>query len=218
MEDRFGVSIKGILEHNGKLLLRKNERHEYELLGGRLEKGDSSAQQRLITEFIEESGIGIEVLEHREPWLYEIGLKNIIIVPFVCNALNVPDTLVDEDGGTLHWVSAAEAAASFMPQGYKDTITGHIPHKSYSIPAKSFFKIIPNYVERDYYVKVCVKDKENDLLFTSLPHFHSPRDFIYGCLGEKYKDVQLVSEPIGIDYECDTIILNYRVLDRISSK
>ena len=43
MTDQFAISVKGILEVNGKLLLRKNERLEYELLGGRLEKGDPSA-------------------------------------------------------------------------------------------------------------------------------------------------------------------------------
>lgn len=209
MGDRFGISIKGVLEYNGNVLLRKNERHEFELLGGRLEKGDPSAEYRLVTEFGEESGIGIEVLEHREPWLYEIGLKNIIIVPFICKALSIPETLVDEDGGTLHWMSADEAFTAFMPQGYKDTLVGNIPHKSYSIPAKSFFKIIPNYVERDYYVKVLVKEDGAELLHMSLPHFHSPRDFIYGQLGEKYKDVSLQSEPINIDYENDTITLNY---------
>lgn len=28
--DRFGVSVKGVLEVDGKYLLRKNERREYE--------------------------------------------------------------------------------------------------------------------------------------------------------------------------------------------
>ena len=209
--DRFGVSIKGVLNVDGNFLLRKNERKEFELLGGRLEKGDLSAESRLVTEFDEESGIKVDVLKHREPWLYEIGLKNIIIVPYICKAISVPETLVDEDGGTLHWVNEVQAITSFMPQGYKDTITGSIPHKSYSIPAKFFFKIIPNYVERDYFVKICVKEGPDELLNLPLPHFHSPRDFIFGNLGEKYKDAQLVSEPISIDYEHDTISLNYLV-------
>ena len=117
--DRFSVSVKGVLEANGKLLLRKNQRNEYELLGGHLEKEDPTAEQRLITEFAEESGIQIEVLEHREPWLYEVGSKNIIIVPFTCRALRIPEVLRDEDGGTLHWLSAEEAAACFMPQDIK---------------------------------------------------------------------------------------------------
>jgi hypothetical protein len=209
--DRFGVSIKGVIEVDGKILLRKNERCEYELLGGRLEKGDASAESRLITEFVEESGIKIEVLENREPWLYEIGLKNIIIVPFVCKALSIPDVLVDEDGGTLHWIYKNELNAVFMPQGYKDTISGDVPHKSYSIPAKSFFKIIPGYVERDYYIDVCVMEENTELLHLPLPHFHSPRDFIFTQLGEKYKDAKLIAEPIGINYGEDKIVLNYKI-------
>lgn len=209
--DRFGVSIKGVIEVDGKLLLRKNERCEYELLGGRLEKGDDSAEFRLITEFKEESGIKVEILGFKEPWLYEIGLKNIIIVPFMCKALSIPEILIDEDGGTLHWVDKNEAETVFMPQGYKDTILGKIPHKSYSIPAKSFFKIIPNYVERDYYVEVNVKEQDIVVLQMPLPHFHSPRDFIFTQLGEKYKNANLAAEPIGIDYENDKVVLNYKI-------
>lgn len=209
--NRFGVSIKGVLEYNRKLLLRKNERMEYELLGGRLEKGDSSAENRLIAEFEEESGVKVEIIKHLEPWLYEIGLKNIIIVPFSCNALFIPNEMVDEDGGTLHWLDQEDISVAFMPQGYKDTILGAIPHKSYSIPAKSFFKIIPNYVERDYFVEICVHEHNEELLCLPLPHFHSPRDFIYGHLGEKYKNAKLYSNPINIDYEYDKITLNYTV-------
>jgi len=210
--DRFSVSVKGVLEVGDKFLLRKNERCEYELLGGRLDKGDLTAEHRLITEFDEESGIRVEVLEHREPWLYEIGLKNIMIIPFVCNALSIPEMMVDEDGGTLHWLTISEALAAFMPQGYKDTISGIVPHKSYSIPAKFFFKIIPNYIERDYYIEVCVRNSGAELLRLSLRHFHSPRDFIISHMGEEYKDAKLVSEPISIDYNRDTITLNYKVV------
>jgi len=209
--DRFGVSVKGVLEIDGKLLLRKNERREYELLGGRLDKGDPSAEHRLITEFREESGIKIEASQHREPWLYEIGLKNIIIVPYICKGLSIPEVMVDEDGGTLHWLTLNEAASAFMPQGYKDTIIGNIPHKSYSIPANFFFKVIPGYVERDYYIEIRVKEKNNEMLCMPLLHFHSPRDFIISHLDEKYKQAQLFAEPVSIDYERDTVVLNYTI-------
>ena len=40
--NRFSVSVKGVLEVNGKYLLRKNQRLEYELLGGHLEREDST--------------------------------------------------------------------------------------------------------------------------------------------------------------------------------
>lgn len=215
--DRFGVSVKGVLEINGKFLLRKNERNEYELLGGRLEKGDVSVEHRVITEFAEESGIKAEAICHREPWLYEIGTKNIIIVPLVCKATFVPDTLVDEDGGTLHWIDQSEIKSIFMPQGYKDTINNEIPHKSYSIPAKFFFKIIPNYVERDYYVNIAVKENNRTILSVPLPHFYSPRDYIYAKLGEEYKDAKMESFPVDIDYDNDAITLNYVISDKGNS-
>lgn len=207
--DRFSVSVKGVLELGGQYLLRKNERTEYELLGGRLEKTDSSAAERLVTEFSEESGIKVQVCSQLEPWLYEIGLKNIIIVPYVCKALSVPDQLVDEDGGTLHWIQAKDIQSCFMPQGYKDTIDAIIPHKSYSIPANFFFKVIPNYVERDYYIEICVMERAVEVLHAPLVHFHSPRDFIFSRLGSEYKNAQLLSMPIGIDHDRDTVILNY---------
>ena len=210
--DRFSVSIKGVLAYGGKLLLRRNQRSEYELLGGHLEKEDQTPEQRLIAEFAEESGIRIEVLEHREPWLYEVGSKSILIVPYTCRALCIPEVLTDEDGGTLHWLSAEEAAAAFMPQGYKDTIKGTVPHKSHSQPAGSFFKVIPDYVETDYCADICVLKNSNIILKAPLPHHSSPRDFIRSQLGGQYESAELVSMPIGIDQARDTITLNYRIL------
>ena len=209
--DRFSVSVKGVLEVGGKFLLRKNQRHEYELLGGHLEKGDATAVQRLITEFAEESGIRVEVMAHREPWLYEVGSKNIIIVPYTCRAVHVPDALTDQDGGTLHWLSADEVAAAHMPQGYKDTIRGALPHQSCSAPSGSYFKIIPGYVETDYAVEIRVKQGDSELLSAPLPHRCAPRDLIARKLGARCETSELVSDPIGIDRARDTIILNYRM-------
>lgn len=210
--DKFGVSIKGVLKRNGKYLLRKNERKEYELLGGRLEKDDICPQDRLITEFKEESGIKINVGQFREPWLYEIGYSNIMIIPYLCDAIEIPEVLYDEDGGELEWVDESLINSLFMPQGYKDTIWGDVPHKSYSIPAKKFFKIIPNYVERNYYVRIKVF-QEGQLLFEdSLCHFNAPRDFVYKNLGEKYKNCILQSEEISIDRNSDSIVLQYNII------
>ena len=212
--DRFSVSVKGVLEVNGKFLLRKNQRHEYELLGGHLEKDDPSAEQRLITEFAEESGVQIEVLEHREPWLYEVGVKNILIVPFLCRALHVPEVLTDEDGGTLHWLSAEEAAAAFMPQGYKDTLQNEIPRKSESLPAGDYFKVIPGYAETDYRVEVRAKEDDAEVFSAFLPRHHSPRDFIHRELRARYRGAKLAAEPVEIDQARDTIIINYRIIDK----
>ena len=48
------VSVKGVIKKNNSFLLRKNERDEYELLGGKLEKDDINLRDRLKKEFLEE--------------------------------------------------------------------------------------------------------------------------------------------------------------------
>lgn len=210
-KNRFAVSVKGVLMHNDYCLLRKNERQEYELLGGRLEKNDLSAERRLSIEFIEESGVKIEVVKNLEPWLYEIGLRNIIIVPYECKALDIPQLLVDEDGGTLHWIHKDEISGLYMPQGYKDTIKASVPHKSYSFFPKKFFKPTPNFVDREYYVRVHVTKNNEEILSELLIHHISPRDFISSKLGELYNGEELKSLPITIDRSNDTIIINYTI-------
>ena len=212
--DKFMVSVKGVLVFEDKLLLRKNERLEYEPLGGRLEKTDLTPRDRVKTEFIEESGIAINVTEPLEPWLYEIGLKNIVIVPYVCSAKSIPDVLYDEDGGELHWIGREEIAALFMPQGYKDSIDGTIPHKSYSIPVYKYFRVIPNYVERDYYVKLRVFEGGKSIAEEYLPHFNTPRDFIHVLLGEEYRNCEFRSRETSTNMDIDTLYIDYDLIQK----
>ena len=207
-EVRFSVSVKGVLEHEGKLLLRRNQREEFELPGGRLEPEDISLEQRLTTEFREESGIRIEVLAQREPWLYEVGGGSVLIVPFLCRALEIPEVLTDEDGGTLHWLRPEEAEAANMPLGYKDTIRGTIPHRSASAPSGEYFKIIPNYVEPKYRVRVCVRRDGVEILSELLPRHQSPREFLLDRLGGA-AEVGLAFEPVDFDRRRETVVLNY---------
>lgn len=207
----FSVSIKGILHYNGKYLLRKNERNEFELLGGRLEKNDRSPEERVITEFIEESGVKVEVVESREPWLYEIGYGNILIIPYMCKALSIPDELYDEDGGKVLWVDESDIDKVFMPQGYKDSIWGNVPHKSYSIPAKKYFKIMPNFVDRSYSIKVVVEGNKNILAEGELSHHDAPRDFAFKILGESYQNNELVYKKVLADPVNSSITLIYEV-------
>jgi hypothetical protein len=132
MNLEISVSVKGVLNRNGKYLLRKNRREEYELLGGKLERTDRSTVERLIQEYKEESGIGITVQELRHPWLYKIGTEQTLIVPYVCRADDIPEVLFDEDGGQLDWIEEADIENLNMPIGYKDTIGNRLPQISIS--------------------------------------------------------------------------------------
>ncbi len=192
MKDKFSVAVKGILYHEGRYLLRKNQRDEFELLGGKLEATDRSLEERLTEEFLEESGIAIEVDSFREPWLYTVGSKNIIIMPFICSAADIPETLFDEDGGELLWVPAEEVDDLNMPHGYLDTIHNRVPRKSTSPFEGKYLKIIPDYVENTYEVVVRVRDGDNNLIVDEvLDNFTAPREHIERCMG----NIEVVSEP-----------------------
>ncbi len=181
--DTFSVSVKGVLKVDGRLLLRRNERQEFELLGGRLERTDESLEARLATEFLEESGIEVEVREAREPWLYLIGTKSVLIVPFVCRPLRIPKCLCDMDGGTLHYVSPDELRD--MPLGYMDTIAGTIPRTSRSAPAAPSPKpSMPVPMDR-FFVEVRVRDGTDVLLRSFLTDGCAPGDFINERMGER---------------------------------
>lgn len=208
MTDKFSISIKGVLYHEGKYLLRKNQRNEFELLGGKLEAGDTSMEERLTEEFLEESGIGIEVNSFREPWLYVVDKKNTIIVPFVCSAVDIPDMLFDEDGGELLWVSASEVAGLNMPLGYLDTIYNKVPTRSFSPLEGKYLKIIPNYVESRYEVVVRVRDTENSLIVEkSLTNFTAPRDLI----GQYNGSMKLL--PQSTTFAESRVYINYLYLE-----
>lgn len=208
MSQRFAVSIKGVLFYKGRHLLRKNQRNEFELLGGRLEITDKSAEDRVIQEFMEESGIKVKVTDKREPWLYVIGKKNVIIIPFICSPIDIPDVLNDEDGGELEWVASDELNLINMPHGYIDTIKNKIPRKSFSPVEGDFFKIIPNYAETDYYVKIVVKNINGEVLVDgSLSHFMTPRDFVQRNINLPVNVENLYYS--GISYENDNVCLNY---------
>lgn len=130
---RYQISVKAIIFWNGKYLLRKNERKEWELLGGRIENIGENIEHRLHTELLEESGISIEIMEPREPWLYNIGdTRTVIIAPYYCKAIEVPSILEDEDGGVVAWHTADELRTLNMPYGYFDSIEGVPPRNSYS--------------------------------------------------------------------------------------
>jgi len=99
------VSVKGIVSIDGNFLLRQNERNEYELLGGKLEKSDSDLESRLKQEFLEESGIKVDAEKGLEPCFLSVNNKKILIVPYICKIKFIPDILFDEDGGKLFWIN-----------------------------------------------------------------------------------------------------------------
>ncbi len=207
MNDKFSIAIKGVLSHKGEYLLRKNQRHEFELLGGKLESKDSSLEERLVEEFLEESGITIEINSFREPWLYTVGKKNIIIIPFMCKVIDIPEELFDEDGGELLWISDAQLNKINMPYGYLDSIHNRIPRKSSSPFEGKYLKFIPNYKENTFEVIINVRDSVGNLILNeALDKFIAPRE----CIDQHIKNKKIIAK--SVIFEHSKLFINYLCL------
>jgi 8-oxo-dGTP pyrophosphatase MutT (NUDIX family) len=120
----FPISVKGVvLDPQGRVLLLKNERAEWELPGGKLE-GSETPEQRVEIEIREESGWGASAEQLLDVWLYEpIPGRQVFIVTYGCTATDArrPPVVSHEhkEAGLFH---RQEVSDLVMPQGYKDSI------------------------------------------------------------------------------------------------
>lgn len=120
----FPISIKGVvLDPQGRVLLLKNERAEWELPGGKLE-GPETPEYRVETEIREESGWNASAGQLLDVWMYEpIPGRQVFIVTYGCTATDAqrPPVVSHEhkEAGLFH---RHQVPGLVMPQGYKDSI------------------------------------------------------------------------------------------------
>lgn len=208
---RMGVSVKAVLPHRGKFLLRVNQRREAELLGGRLEAGDASLEDRLRIEILEESGIVCEVLDKREPWVYLVGRTPVVIVPFLCRIAHIPPLLHDQDGGRLIWVDAGDIPHINMPLGYGDSIQNRTPRFSNSREEGAYPRLIPGYVEHRFAVRVTISDAEGRLIAErTMEKARCLRGLLAETLGARYDETRVHIANVARDGDVVNIGYVYR--------
>lgn len=124
---RHPISIKGIVVTNGKIILLKNERNEWELPGGKLEENETP-ETCVAREIEEELNIRTQPFQIIDTWMYNILDKvKVFIVTYACEEL-VTDSTTHEKIQISHehkqWgmFSFEEIDALAMPQGYKNSI------------------------------------------------------------------------------------------------
>ena len=126
----FPVSVKGVLVRDGRVLLLKNEREEWELPGGKLELGEepSACVAREITE---ETGLSVTTGPILDAWQYHIREgRDVLIVTYGCHLRgNQPPTISDEHNA-IGFFTQAEIASLNMPAGYKHSIRSWFAHLS----------------------------------------------------------------------------------------
>lgn len=116
------ISIKGILGRDGKYLLRKNEREEWELLGGKLEPGEQP-MECLVREFEEEAGVKVNVGKLIDAWVYHITETiDVLVMIYLCLPQSSLKTIQSPEQLELGWFSLSEIENLRMPENYKISI------------------------------------------------------------------------------------------------
>src|SRR5476651_641653 len=101
------VSIKGVLIHDGRVLLLLNERGEWDLPGGRPDPGEDH-RTALKREVREEAGLDVEVGAALEGHLFEVLPGRFIrIEVFVCKLIGASDIVVSHEHLDTRWVPTA---------------------------------------------------------------------------------------------------------------
>jgi len=118
----YPVSIKGVLLIDGRVLLVKNPRNEWELPGGRRDPGESDAET-LVREFAEELCLEVAVTAPIDSYLFEvIPDRQVFIVTYGCTlAGDYNPQLSDEHTAHCLWPTQQLSELN-LPVGYRRSI------------------------------------------------------------------------------------------------
>jgi 8-oxo-dGTP pyrophosphatase MutT (NUDIX family) len=120
------ISVKGVLVHQGRVLLLLNERGEWDLPGGRPDLGEDH-RAALRREAQEEAGLTVEVGEALGEYLFEVLPGRFVhIVPFVCRLMGASDVVLSHEHLETRWLPLAELGerihGHLLPAGYLGAI------------------------------------------------------------------------------------------------
>ncbi|MGH1506542.1 MAG: NUDIX hydrolase, partial [Acidimicrobiales bacterium] len=127
VDDRWPVSVKGVLTLGGRTVVLRNDRDEWELPGGRLEMADESPAAALRREFREELDIEVEIGGLIDSWIYDVAGRRVLIVTYACTAAE-PTALDELRHSDEHRAVGAftldELRAERIPDGYVRSVSG----------------------------------------------------------------------------------------------
>jgi 8-oxo-dGTP diphosphatase len=120
------LSIKGVLVHEGCVLLLLNERDEWDLPGGRPDAGEDH-HAALAREVREETGLSVEVGAMLDEHLFEVLPQRFVkIVAYVCELSGSTEATLSDEHLDVRWVPVAELGETIagrrLPAGYLGAI------------------------------------------------------------------------------------------------
>jgi 8-oxo-dGTP pyrophosphatase MutT (NUDIX family) len=123
----FPVSVKGVVFRDGRVLLLRNERQEWELPGGRLEIGETP-EECVAREIAEETGWDVKVEELLDAWVYQPlpatrPDRRVLIVTYGCTTTATDAPTRSSEHHEIGLFGLAELGGLRLPDGYRRSIT-----------------------------------------------------------------------------------------------
>jgi len=120
------ISVKGVLVHDGRVLLLLNERGEWDLPGGRPDPGEDH-RAALEREVREEAGLDVEVGAALDEHLFEVLPGRFVrILPFACRLIGERSVVLSREHLETRWVPLGDLgetiAGHSLPKGYLGAI------------------------------------------------------------------------------------------------
>jgi 8-oxo-dGTP pyrophosphatase MutT (NUDIX family) len=117
------VSVKGVVLHDGAVVLLRNERNEWELPGGRLERGESP-EACVAREVEEELGLHVRVGPILDAWVYReiVPGADVLILTYGCHPEPFTSVTHSAEHSAAGWFRVRELDAIPLPDGYKRAI------------------------------------------------------------------------------------------------
>lgn len=119
----FPISIKGVVVGDGKVLLLKNERDEWELPGGKIDINETP-EQCVAREINEETRWTVTAGPILDTWMHYIAEadKRVFIVTYGCYPDAYKEPVLSHEHKEIGLFGEHEVKALNMPDGYKRSI------------------------------------------------------------------------------------------------
>jgi 8-oxo-dGTP pyrophosphatase MutT (NUDIX family) len=115
---RLPISVKAVLVDGGRACLLLNDRDQWELPGGRLERGESP-EDCLRREVLEELGLEAEVERLVDARAFEPAPgKEVFVLVYRCRRAAPGDPVISAEHREVGWFSLAEMESLVLPAGY----------------------------------------------------------------------------------------------------
>ncbi|WP_295141668.1 NUDIX domain-containing protein [uncultured Reyranella sp.] len=126
MSLNYPISIKGVVLHQGRVLLLLNERDEWDLPGGRPDAGEDH-RTALVREVCEEAGLAVEAGAFIGEHLFEVLPQRFVrIVAYICKPLGDTEIAPSHEHRQARWIALADlderVAGYLLPTGYLGAI------------------------------------------------------------------------------------------------